>query len=62
LNAQSLLARPYISGKLSDSTTTEAGSSVDEKLKGHGPEAMSLFVFLADVLLCRRLFATAVLP
>ena len=28
----------------SDSTVIEAGSSVDEKLKGHGPEAVSLLI------------------
>jgi hypothetical protein len=32
--------RPYIFGVPFDSTAIEAGSSVDEKLKGHGPEAV----------------------
>src|SRR5579864_2606274 len=42
---------PYISCKPSDSTAIEAGSSVDEKLKGHGPEAVSFLI--SDVLIFR---------
>jgi hypothetical protein len=43
---------PYISVERFDSTAIEAGSSVDEKLKGHGPEAVSLLIlrFLVTLL------------
>jgi hypothetical protein len=38
---------PHIFGRLFDSTAIEAGSSVDEKLKGRGPEAAPLLILLS---------------